>query len=85
MGRITIEGLNERQCKLMDAIWSMSDYDEVMAFRVTLHPIMRRELDVLLELLRYEALEDEIMAMRIFPEAMREIKRIRKKYNFDDK
>ena len=31
MGRITIEGLNDRQYKLMDAIWSMNNYDEVMA------------------------------------------------------
>ena len=79
MSRITIEGLNDRQCKLMDAIWAMQSYDEVMAFRMTLHPLMQRELDVLLELLRYEALEPEIQAMRIFPEAARAIKNIKKK------
>jgi len=79
MSRITIEGLNDRQCKLMDAIWAMQSYDEVMAFRMTLHPLMQRELDVLLELLRYEALEPEIQSMKIFPEAMRVINRIKKK------
>jgi hypothetical protein len=81
MSRISIEGLNDRQCKLMDAIWSMESYDEVMAFRTTLHPLMRRELDVLLELLRYEALEPEIQAMRIFPDAMRAINKIKKRFN----
>lgn len=65
----------------MDAIWSMESYDEVMAFRTTLHPIMRRELDVLLELLRYEALEPEIQAMRIFPDAVRAINKIKKRFN----
>lgn len=65
----------------MDAIWSMQSYDEVMAFRTTLHPIMRRELDVLLELLRYEALEPEIQAMRIFPDAVRAINKIKKRFN----
>ena len=79
MARITIDGLNERQCKLMDAIWSMESYDEVMAFRTTLHPLMRRELDVLLELLRYEALEPEIQAMRIYPDAVRAINKIIRK------
>ena len=82
MSRISIEGLNDRQCKLMDAIWAMESYDEVMAFRTTLHPLMRRELDVLLELLRYEALEPEIQAMKIFPEAARAINKIKKR--FDD-
>lgn len=67
----------------MDAIWSMHSYDEVMAFRMTLHPIMQRELDVLLELLRYEALEDEIQAMRIFPDAVRAINKIKKRFNDD--
>lgn len=81
MSRIRIEGLNDRQCKLMDAIWSMESYDEVMAFRTTLHPIMRRELDVLLELLRYEALEPEIQAMKIFPDAVRAINKIKKRFN----
>ena len=79
MARIRIDGLNDRQCKLMDAIWSMESYDEVMAFRTTLHPLMRRELDVLLELLRYEALEPEIQAMKIFPDAMRAINKIKKR------
>ena len=65
----------------MDAIWSMESYDEVMAFRTTLHPLMRRELDVLLELLRYEALEPEIQAMRIFPDAVRAINKIKKRFN----
>ena len=55
MSRIVIEGLNERQCKLMDCIWNMDSYDEVITFRRTLHPIMQREIDVLLELLRYES------------------------------
>ena len=81
MARIRIDGLNDRQCKLMDAIWSMESYDEVMAFRTTLHPLMRRELDVLLELLRYEALEPEIQAMKILPDAMREINKIKKRYD----
>ena len=81
MARIRIDGLNDRQCKLMDAIWSMESYDEVMAFRTTLHPLMRRELDVLLELLRYEALEPEIQAMKIFPDAMRAINKIKKRFN----
>lgn len=81
MARIRIDGLNDRQCKLMDAIWSMESYDEVMAFRTTLHPLMRRELDVLLELLRYEALEPEIQAMKIFPDAMRAINKIKKRYD----
>ena len=79
MARISIEGLNERQCKLMDAIWHMGSYDEVMAFRTTLHPLMQRELDVLLELLRYEALEPEIQAMRIYPDAARMLKKVMKK------
>jgi len=63
----------------MDAIWAMQSYDEVMAFRMTLHPLMQRELDVLLELLRYEALEPEIQAMKIFPEAARAINKIIRK------
>ena len=81
MQRIQIEGLNDRQYKLMHAIWSMESYDEVMAFRTTLHPIMRRELDVLLTLLRYEALEQDVQAMRIYPDAVRAIRNIRKKYD----
>jgi len=65
----------------MDAIWAMESYDEVMAFRMTLHPLMRRELDVLLELLRYESLEEDIKEMKQFPEAMRLINRIKKRHD----
>jgi hypothetical protein len=81
MNRIVIEGLNPHQHKLMDAIWAMESYDEVMAFRMTLHPLMRRELDVLLELLRYESLEEDIQEMKQFPETMRLINRIKKRHD----
>lgn len=67
--RLTLDGLTNRQVALLDVIWAIDSREELIAFRSTLPEEIKTELDTLVQLIIYESMEDDIMAMKSYPDA----------------
>lgn len=59
MSKIQITGFNQRQRALADVLWMMNGREEVDAFILALHPTMRAEAEVVVEMMML-AVWDEI-------------------------
>lgn len=76
---IEIDGLTKRQIALLDVLWEMESYDEVISFKSSLPVDQQRELSVLIQLLHLEVQEIDIQSMKEYPDAVRILNEVRRK------
>jgi hypothetical protein len=80
--QIKISGLSEGDVELLDIIYSMSDYEELMEWVDTLSVKLRRRVQCLIKLILLETIEEEmIRPMTSYPDAERIIEHIKRTYN----
>ena len=58
MAKIQIEGLNSRQRVIADVLWLMNGKSEVEAFIKALHPTMRAEAEVVVDMMILAVLDE---------------------------
>ena len=58
MSKVQIDGLNQRQRAIADVLWLMNGQDEVRAFIKALHPSMRAEAEVVVDMMIYAVLDE---------------------------
>jgi len=76
---ITIDGLNQQQVQLLDVMWSFEDSVSFLDWKHTLNSDLRKEVDVLVQLIAMEMHEKEIQRMETYPDAEKILKKIAKK------
>lgn len=80
MRELRIEGLTERQCRLLDVIYACDTYDELMHWTHQLPKRTQLEVLTLIQLLLHESIEEEmIKPMTSYPEAERMINQVKRK------
>ena len=58
MSKVQIQGLNSRQRAIADVLWLMQGRDEVNAFIKALHPSMRAEAEVVVDMMIYAVIDE---------------------------
>lgn len=58
MSRVQIEGLNSRQRAIADVLWLMQGQEEVRSFIKALHPSMRAEAEVVVDMMIMAVLDE---------------------------
>ena len=58
MAKVQIEGLNRRQRAIADVLWLMNGKSEVEAFIKALHPTMRAEAEVVVDMMILAVLDE---------------------------
>jgi hypothetical protein len=58
MSKVQIQGLNHRQRAIADVLWLMNGKNEVEAFIKALHPSMRAEAEVVVDMMIYAVLDE---------------------------
>jgi hypothetical protein len=57
---IQIDGLSKEERKLLDHIWGLKSKEQLAAFYLKSNKTTRRKIDLLIELLKYAAIDEEV-------------------------
>ena len=76
---ITIDGVTKKQASMLDKLWSFDTMDEVLEWIDTLNATDQQMADVLMEMIRLEATDQETANMDSFPEVEKILKNLQKK------
>lgn len=57
---IQIDGLSKAERQLLDHIWGLKSKEELAAFYLKSNKATRRKIDLLIELLKYAAIDEEV-------------------------
>lgn len=57
---IQIDGLSKEERKLLDHIWGLKSKEQLAAFYLKSNMATRRKIDLLIELLKYAAIDEEV-------------------------
>lgn len=64
-----LEGMSKEDCKLLDTMWALESSEELNGYLKTLSDADFLRAVTLIELLRLSAVDDEVNAMKTYPEA----------------
>jgi hypothetical protein len=73
---IQIDGLSKEERKLLDIIWNLKSKEELAAFYLKQNYLVRQTLDLLIELLKYAAIDEEVEKAKHTLDACRMLKEI---------
>ena len=76
-----IDGLTQEQKELLELIWSLESYEELLEFLDVLTPEDRRTAQTLIKLILLERIEDDLVKpLTHYPDAEMFIEYIKNKY-----
>jgi len=76
---IKVHGVNQFQQQLLDIMWELETQEDLEAWASKLTPAMRRECEILEQLLILALIDSEVEKMDRFPEVMFKLHQIKKK------
>lgn len=75
---ISIDGLTPHQVELLDAMWACDTFEEYQTFYDLLDEEDQQQADMLQRLILIECLDEDMINMSAYPDAMKVIDSIKK-------
>lgn len=66
---LTVDGLTQEDCRLLDKMWGFSELEDLEAWQATLRPNLQRRVDDLIRMVLLAHLDKEMESVEKFPEA----------------